>query len=879
MVFNPQMNTNLSSPQIIGGTGAVQAAAPSGAAIAMTNFANLAKGFGDAWVSHQASQAPNAPGYGERVDLEAQEILAREDFSTFKGMVPNTAAGYGQIADLKRQALARLADENVNPAVIKRVAEAIDIQISGGMEESDGQVQYEAIRADMVKPENLDLYSASIAVDEQGNYDPDKTMLNYLAVKASEESLRREADRVANQTSIATGNESLNKIKRTDFSRRVETHFLPIMSDAANGVVRTYLASPDITADVAMSELNDLITISTNKLSVMYSEAGIPQSEAKEYIDAIMKPMTDLRTLVEQNIDDSVKFRAAMDGAQRAELTRQFIELAGAQGAHPDFQRAVMEQMSKNEGLVNSITSTIAAWGKDGVAANYILDGFGNGKSIPQIVDEAADSPEPLHDDESAKAAVRGFGAALDISLSTEGIGPEAVRAHTANLALATQGRVLGDQPLRAIMTPQIISAYGKMAVSNNPEERENALAFVAVAVKQIEVNRSRALGLLESNNIPGIIEWVDGAWALTGLPEVKFGRAGPRRVNSPFAESDITAAQRAVARMNFIEQTMAQDANLSDMLRGGGELPDGITRASAGRAANAIDSTDPVVKDPSDTVQVLIEAGKVDLANQIAEETAATLPADPAEVNAAVSDAVNSAPAGRGVSDAGVDFIKGREGLSLSAYSDAGSFSIGYGHTKTTSKEMTIDEAKAEELLRSDLADVEAVINSAVKVQLSQGQYDAISSFIYNVGGGAFRDSTLLRKLNAGDYEGAAREFLRWNKSQGQVLDGLTKRRQAEMEMFLGSMPEDAITTTKLDGDTTPVAANEGDQATTTGPAPQLVDVDFANGNGVPMTSGQIRVFSSRKEAEQAVRTGQIKRGDRILLLENGEQVILEVE
>jgi lysozyme len=78
-----------------------------------------------------------------------------------------------------------------------------------------------------------------------------------------------------------------------------------------------------------------------------------------------------------------------------------------------------------------------------------------------------------------------------------------------------------------------------------------------------------------------------------------------------------------------------------------------------------------------------------------------------------------------------------------------------------------------------------EAGVKRLVKVPLAQGQFDALVSFSFNVGLGALGSSTLLRKLNAGDYRGAAAEFPRWNKAGGKVYEGLTRRRAAERSLF----------------------------------------------------------------------------------------------
>ncbi|MNF24057.1 Lysozyme RrrD [compost metagenome] len=131
---------------------------------------------------------------------------------------------------------------------------------------------------------------------------------------------------------------------------------------------------------------------------------------------------------------------------------------------------------------------------------------------------------------------------------------------------------------------------------------------------------------------------------------------------------------------------------------------------------------------------------------------------------------------------------IKTAEGLRLTAYKDGGGvWTIGYGHTGADVREgLTIPLSEAERLLTRDLRVAENHVNGAVKVKLTQNQFDALVSFVYNVGGEAFRSSTMLKKLNAGDYLGAADQFPRWNKDNGKVVDGLTNRRREERELFL---------------------------------------------------------------------------------------------
>jgi GH24 family phage-related lysozyme (muramidase) len=98
----------------------------------------------------------------------------------------------------------------------------------------------------------------------------------------------------------------------------------------------------------------------------------------------------------------------------------------------------------------------------------------------------------------------------------------------------------------------------------------------------------------------------------------------------------------------------------------------------------------------------------------------------------------------------------------------------------------MTIKEETAERLLRTGLVSYESDVSKLVKVKLTQGQFDALVSFAYNLGPLPLSTSTLLKKLNTGDYACAADEFPRWNKAGGKVLPGLTRRREAERALFL---------------------------------------------------------------------------------------------
>ena len=135
-----------------------------------------------------------------------------------------------------------------------------------------------------------------------------------------------------------------------------------------------------------------------------------------------------------------------------------------------------------------------------------------------------------------------------------------------------------------------------------------------------------------------------------------------------------------------------------------------------------------------------------------------------------------------------GLEMIKEYEGLRLQAYMPTVHDvpTIGYGHTKTVYLGMKITEKGAEAILKKDLGWVEAVVNKEVTVPLTQTQYDALCSFVYNLGGTNFKRSTLLKKLNNKAYREAADELLRWDKQGSKVLRGLTRRREAERALFL---------------------------------------------------------------------------------------------
>ena len=135
-------------------------------------------------------------------------------------------------------------------------------------------------------------------------------------------------------------------------------------------------------------------------------------------------------------------------------------------------------------------------------------------------------------------------------------------------------------------------------------------------------------------------------------------------------------------------------------------------------------------------------------------------------------------------------DLIKEFEGCKLEAYPDPGTgaepITIGVGHTGGVKLGDVITQEQADEYLVNDVAYSAKAVNQMVAVSITQGEFDALCSFAFNLGIGNLKNSTLLKKLNSGDIQGAADQFLVWNKAAGKVMAGLTRRREAERALFL---------------------------------------------------------------------------------------------
>ena len=137
-------------------------------------------------------------------------------------------------------------------------------------------------------------------------------------------------------------------------------------------------------------------------------------------------------------------------------------------------------------------------------------------------------------------------------------------------------------------------------------------------------------------------------------------------------------------------------------------------------------------------------------------------------------------------MSKEGLALIKKFEGFESRAYlCPAGVWTIGYGHTKDVKEGDEWSQTHAEYMLEVELEEFCDYVNNMVKVPLEQYQFDALVAWVYNLGAGNFRESTLLKVLNQGDYDDVPHQIKRWNKAGGRVLQGLVRRREAEALLF----------------------------------------------------------------------------------------------
>jgi len=139
-------------------------------------------------------------------------------------------------------------------------------------------------------------------------------------------------------------------------------------------------------------------------------------------------------------------------------------------------------------------------------------------------------------------------------------------------------------------------------------------------------------------------------------------------------------------------------------------------------------------------------------------------------------------------ISQEGISLIKKFEGCEYNAYKCAADvLTIGYGHTKDVKEGDLVTQQEAENLLTKDLEEFEGYVLDAVEMPMSQHQFDAMVSWTFNLGPNNLKSSSMLKVLNKGDYEDVPAQIKRWNKAGGKVLEGLTRRREAEALLFEG--------------------------------------------------------------------------------------------
>ena len=146
-------------------------------------------------------------------------------------------------------------------------------------------------------------------------------------------------------------------------------------------------------------------------------------------------------------------------------------------------------------------------------------------------------------------------------------------------------------------------------------------------------------------------------------------------------------------------------------------------------------------------------------------------------------------------LSKTGIELLKHFEGCELKAYQDSvGVWTIGYGHTKGIYEGLEITQLEAEKMLQDELPEYEGYVTDKVVPLLQQHEYDALVCWVYNLGPTNLSSSTLLKRLNAGEFNDVPFQMKRWDKAGGQPLLGLTRRRNAEALLFKGEQWKDYL-------------------------------------------------------------------------------------
>ena len=196
---------------------------------------------------------------------------------------------------------------------------------------------------------------------------------------------------------------------------------------------------------------------------------------------------------------------------------------------------------------------------------------------------------------------------------------------------------------------------------------------------------------------------------------------------------------------------------------------------------------------------------------------------------------------------------LKKFEGCKLTAYRcPAGVCTIGYGHTASAGAPpvkdgMTITQQQADDILSRDLVKFETAVHNMVQQPLNQNQFDVLVDFAYNAGIGNLQSSTLLKKVNAAQFDAVPAELMKWTKGGGKVLPGLVRRRQAESAWWVSG--EDTAASTVKEEPT----ADEHEQRTDPDPVPVRTMVDSKQGNAALVTAGLGSLGVAKQVAAQA--------------------------
>ena len=205
-------------------------------------------------------------------------------------------------------------------------------------------------------------------------------------------------------------------------------------------------------------------------------------------------------------------------------------------------------------------------------------------------------------------------------------------------------------------------------------------------------------------------------------------------------------------------------------------------------------------------------------------------------------------------MSQAGIDaLLKKFEGCKLSSYRcPANVCTIGYGHTSAAGSPTVVDNMKitqkqADDILRKDLVKYETGVHDLVTQPLSQNQFDVLVDFAYNAGLGNLKSSTLLKKVNAGQFDAVPAELMKWTKGGGKTLPGLVRRRQAESTWWSAESEKTLSKTPEQDFD------HEQEQRSDPDPVPVRTMADSKQGNAALLTAGLGGLGAAKEVAAQA--------------------------